>query len=92
MVRLVVLVVDTSIVDGVWSKTLGVKLFSGINLTTQSPDGILLHFGQGHDSKYGDETIDATPENGVAVMDRGFCKLKRIKQLQENKNTFFVLI
>ena len=68
-----------------------VKLFSGINLTTQSPDGILLHFGQGHDSKYGDETIDATPENGVSVMDRGFCKLKRIKQLQENKNTFFVL-
>ena len=27
---MVVLVVDTSIVDGVWSKTLGVKLFSGI--------------------------------------------------------------
>ena len=27
---MVVLVVDTAIVDGVWSKTLGVKLFSGI--------------------------------------------------------------
>ena len=27
---MVVLVVDTCIVDGVWSKTLGVKLFSGI--------------------------------------------------------------
>ncbi len=68
-----------------------VRLFSGINLTTQSPDGILLHFGQGHDSKYGDETIDATPENGISVMDRGFCKLERIKKLQERKDAFFVL-
>jgi putative transposase len=58
-----------------------VKLFSGINLLTAEPDGILIHFGQGHDSKYGEETIAATPKNGVSVMDRGFCKLERIKEL-----------
>jgi putative transposase len=28
-----------------------VKLFSGINLLTAEPGGILIHFGQGHDSK-----------------------------------------
>ena len=45
-----------------------VKLFSGINLLTAEPDGILIHFGQGHDSKYGEETIAATPKNGVSVI------------------------
>jgi putative transposase len=28
-----------------------VKLFSGLNLSTGEPGGILIHFGQGHDSK-----------------------------------------
>jgi putative transposase len=48
-----------------------VKLFSGINLLTAEPGGILIHFGQGHDSKYGEETIAATPKNGVNIMDSG---------------------
>jgi IS4 transposase len=68
-----------------------VKLFSGINLLTAEPDGILIHFGQGHDSKYGEETIAATPKNGVSVMDRGFCKLARIKELIEDKERYFVM-
>jgi putative transposase len=68
-----------------------VKLFSGINLLTAEPDGILIHFGQGHDSKYGEETIAATPENGVSVMDRGFCKLERIKNLIQDKDRYFVM-
>jgi hypothetical protein len=38
----------------------------------------LIHFGQGYDSKYGEETIAATPENGVSIMDRGFCKPSKI--------------
>lgn len=68
-----------------------VKLFSGIDLSTKEPDGILIHFGQGHDSKYGDETIEATPENGVSVMDRGFCRLTRIKALKQRDGKHFVL-
>ena len=68
-----------------------VKLFSGINLLTAEPDGILIHFGQGHDSKYGEETIAATPKNGVSVMDRGFCKLERIKDLIQNKERYFLM-
>jgi putative transposase len=43
-----------------------VKLFSGINLLTAEPDGILIQFEQEHDSKYGEETIAATPRNGVS--------------------------
>jgi IS4 transposase len=68
-----------------------VKLFSGINLLTAEPGGILIHFGQGHDSKYGEETIAATPKNGVNIMDRGFCKLERIKDLIHDKERYFVL-
>jgi putative transposase len=68
-----------------------VKLFSGINLLTAEPGGILIHFGQGHDSKYGEETIAATPKNGVNIMDRGFCKLERIKNLIQDKERYFVL-
>ena len=68
-----------------------VKLFSGINLLTAEPDGILIHFGQGHDSKYGEETIAATPKNGVSIMDRGFCKLERIKDLIQDKERYFVM-
>jgi putative transposase len=68
-----------------------VKLFSGINLLTAEPGGILIHFGQGHDSKYGEETIAATLKNGVNIMDRGFCKLERIKDLIQDKERYFVL-
>ena len=68
-----------------------VKLFSGINLSTGEPGGIVIHFGQGHDNKYGHETIAETPGNGVAVMDRGFCDLGRVKKLQEQKDKYFVL-
>jgi putative transposase len=66
-----------------------VKLFSGINLLTAEPGEILIHFGQGHDSRDGEETIGATPKNGVNIMDRGFCKLERIKDLTQDKERYF---
>ena len=42
---MVVLVVDTCIVDGVWSKTLGVKLFSGIVGGGMVPTGTIVTSG-----------------------------------------------
>ncbi|EGJ35058.1 transposase [Moorena producens 3L] len=75
-----------------WSQGFNqVKLFSGLNLLTAEPGGIMIHFGQGHDSKYGDNTIESTPENGVGVMDRGFASLERIKNLKTKYNRYFVL-
>ena len=68
-----------------------VKLFSGLNISTGEPGGIFIHFGQGHDSKYGNKTIESTPENGIAVLDRGFCSLERIRELQSEKDKYFVL-
>jgi IS4 transposase len=68
-----------------------VKLFSGLNLLTAEPGGIAIHFGQGHDSKYGDSTIKATPANGVSIMDRGFSSFARIQGLLAEENRYFVL-
>jgi hypothetical protein len=75
-----------------WNQGYGqVKLFSGINIFTNEPDGILIHFGSSHDSKHGEKTIAAIPENGVGIMDRGFAKLERIKKLIEIKDRYFVI-
>ena len=62
-----------------------VKLFCGLDSWTSEPGGIVIHFGQGHDHKYGDKTVDAIPENGVGIMDRGFASSERIKKLKEKK-------
>jgi putative transposase len=68
-----------------------VKLFGGLNLLSSTIEGVYLHFGQGHDSKYGRDTIGAIPDNAVGVMDRGFASLKRIQELKEEPGRFFVL-
>lgn len=68
-----------------------VKLFCGWNDWTSEVGGVVIHFGQGHDSKYGDKTIQQIPENGIGVMDRGFASIERICQLQQSKNRYYVL-
>ena len=52
-----------------------VKLFCGLNNWTSGVEGILINFGQGNDSKHGNHTINSIPENGIGIMDRGFCSL-----------------
>jgi hypothetical protein len=72
-----------------WSQGIHqVKLFSGINLMTSGVSGVSLHFGQGHDSKYGNKTVNSIPENGVGIMDRGFSSLARIEELCAQKKYF----
>jgi IS4 transposase len=68
-----------------------VKLFCGLNSITSEVGGIVIHFGQGHDSKEGKKTIESIPENAVGVMDRGFASMKRIQELSDNKEKHFVL-
>lgn len=68
-----------------------VKLFAGTDNKREIIDGVHIHFGQGHDSLYGDETIAATPQNGVAVMDRGFSSSERVQALMKKENQYFVL-
>ena len=68
-----------------------VKLFCGCNDWTNEVGGVVIHFGQGHDSKYGEKTIQDIPENGIGIMDRGFALIERIVKLQQSKNRYFVL-
>jgi len=68
-----------------------VKLFCGLDSWTSEVGGIVIHFGQGHDHKYGQETVESIPDNAVGVMDRGFASTQRIKELKEQKNKAFVL-
>ena len=68
-----------------------VKLFAGTDNEREIIDGVHIHLGQGHDSQYGDETIASTPQNGVAIMDRGFSSSERVQTLLKKENQYFVL-
>lgn len=68
-----------------------VKLFCGLDSWTSEPGGIVIHFGQGHDHKYGQKTVESIPEKTVGIMDRGFASSERIKELKEKQNKAFVL-
>ena len=68
-----------------------VKLFCGLNSITSEVGGIVIYFGQGHDSKEGKKTIASIPANSVGVMDRGFASVQRIKELLGNEDKHFVL-
>jgi hypothetical protein len=37
------------------------KLFCGLNSWNSGIGGIVIHFGQGHDSKYGNQTVEEIP-------------------------------
>lgn len=67
-----------------------VKLFSGIHTKTSEIVGVSLHFGSGHDHKYGNETLQAIPDNGVRILDRGFFSCQKIQELCR-QNQLFVL-
>jgi IS4 transposase len=74
--------------------TLGIhqlKLFAGLDSLTSEVGGVHLHFGNGHDSKYGEKTLEATPANRVLMIDRGFCKLERIKKLLGEEERYFLM-
>jgi putative transposase len=68
-----------------------VKLFCGLDSWTSEVGGIVIHFGQGHDHKYGQKTVEEIPYQAVGIMDRGFASSKRIRELKEQKNKAFVL-
>jgi len=68
-----------------------VKLFADTDNERGIIDGVQIHFGQVHDSEYGDETIASTPQNGVAIMERGFSSSERVQTLLKKENQYFVL-
>ena len=67
-----------------------VKLFSSLNLQTGATEENLIIFGFNHDYKYGKKMVNALPENGVGVMDRGFAGLKFLQNTVQS-DKYFVL-
>ena len=67
-----------------------VKMLSGINLMNSELPGESLHFGKGHDSKYGNETVESIPANAVGRMNTGFLSHDRIRQISK-KEKYFIL-
>ncbi len=65
-----------------------VKLFSSLNLSKGLPEESLINFGYDPDYNYGKEMIDALPEKGLGVIDRGFAGLDCIKQVSECQKYF----
>ena len=53
--------------------------------------GVVIHFGQGHDSKHGEKTIDEIPPNGIGVMDRRLASIKRRRELPQIKDRYLIL-
>jgi putative transposase len=68
-----------------------VKLLAGLNSLTSEVGGIKIHFGQGNDSKEEEKILEQVPQNGIGVMDRGFCSKERIRKLSSRENKFFVM-
>ena len=68
-----------------------VKLFCGLDTITSEVGGIFIHFGQGHDHKHGNQTVNLIPEKSIGVMDRGFASSSQISNLTSQKNQSFVL-
>lgn len=48
-----------------------VNSFTDLNNWGSEVGGVVIHLGQGQDSKKGEETIKNMPENGVGIMDNG---------------------
>ena len=67
-----------------------VKLFSALNLATESSDAHLINFGNDRDYKFGSHMMSKLPENAVGVMELGLTGLKFIQELLPDK-IYFVL-
>lgn len=65
-----------------------VSFFIGIAITSEA----VISFGERHDISFREEVIEMIPENGVAIMDRGFASWKFIDELCEAKRKFIVRI
>ncbi len=51
----------------------------------------MIHFGQGHDRKYGEKTIQQIPENRIGIMERGLASIERINRLPQSNNHYLVM-
>ncbi len=64
------------------------KLISILNSKTGGLEDNLVNFGFDHDYNYGQKMVESIPENGIAVLDRGFASLDFLKKILEKIGIF----
>ncbi len=77
-----------------------VKLFSCLESNSGSAErsrtfateGSLISFGYEHDSNYANEMLEAIPENGIGIFDRGFCGRENLKRASASGKYFLMRI
>ncbi len=69
-----------------------VKLMNGINITQRNTTECIIHFGQGHDSRFREMIHGMIPENAVGIMDRGFASWEFFDELSLMGTPFVVRI
>jgi putative transposase len=76
-----------------WSLGYGeVKLISGLELRTGVLTDNIVTFGKKHDINFCVEMIEAVPDKGIAIMDRGFASLEILRKMKEINRYFIVRI
>lgn len=69
-----------------------VKLLTTLNQETQAPSELLIHFGERHDAYFGELVLGMTPENGLAVGDRGFASKELFNEFINSNKLFLIRI
>ena len=69
-----------------------VKLFSGLNIERGLLCGEQINFGNAHDQNFGKSLLESLPENGVAIMDRGFASHEFLQSASSSSKYFLVRI
>lgn len=69
-----------------------VKLLTTLNQETQAPSELLIHFGDRHDVYFGELVLGMTPENGLAVGDRGFASKELFNEFINSNKLFLIRI
>lgn len=69
-----------------------VKVLTSLNQETQAPSEVLIHFGERHDAYFGQLVLGMTPENGLAVGDRGFASKDLFNDFMNSNKLFLIRI
>ena len=69
-----------------------VKVLTSLNQETQAPSEVLIHFGERHDAYFGELVLGMTPENGLAVGDRGFASKDLFNDFMNSNKLFLIRI
>jgi len=67
-----------------------VKLLTRLETGSGANEGAVINFGYDHDAKFVSTMLDAVPDHGVGIFDRGFSGLKHLQNAQASGKYFLM--